>query len=108
MRQGRNSQAALGVLPTGHGHCAIVEEAKCDVHPRCHTGPQRLAPRVKVRAVPNVLEDVLRLREWRRAYPGHTLTTYLGQIAGVPGRLLDQPAHAVAANTATDDVPFQG
>ena len=63
---------------------------------------------MKVGAVTNVLEDVPRLRERRRAYPGHTLTAHLGQIAGVPGRLLDQPAHTVAANTATDDVPFQG
>src|SRR5262249_39599862 len=65
-------------------------------------------PGVKVGTVTNVLEDMMRLRERRRAYPGHPLPAHLGQIAGMPGRLLDQPAHAMAPNTTTDDVPFQG
>src|SRR5262249_15624576 len=82
--------------------------AKRDVHPGCHAGPQRLAPGGKKGAVTNVLEDMTCLREWRRAYPGHTLPAHLGQIAGVPGRLPDQPAHAMAPNTATADGPFQG
>src|SRR5262249_16927898 len=108
VRQGWNSHAALGVLPTGHGHRPVVEETKGDVHPGGHTGPQRLAPGVKVGTVTNVLEDMMRLRERRRAYPRHPLPAHLGQIAGMPGRLLDHPAHAMAPNTTTDDVPFQG
>ena len=77
------------------------------VHPGRNAGPQRLAARVKIRAIADVLDNVARLSERCGAHPGHTLTAHLGQIAGMPGGLLDQTTHAVAADTSTDYLAFQ-
>src|SRR5437764_9382117 len=107
VRQGWDDHTPLRILATRHGDRTVVEQAEGDVYPGCNTGPQGLAAGVEVRAIADVLDDVTRLGKWRCAHPGHAFTTHLRQIAGMPSGLLDQTAHAVAADAATDDLAFQ-
>ena len=103
----RDAHAALRVLAARHRHSTIVEKLERDVDPSRHTGAQGLAAGVKIRAVADVLENVIGVAERRRADPRQTLAAHLRQVAGVAHILLDQPTHTVAADAAAGDLAVE-
>ena len=89
-------QAAVHVLPSGHGDCVVVENAVGDVDAGGDGGPDGEYAGMEIGAVADVLEGVRSFREGRLADPGSALAAHLGEQLGVAVH----PAHHVVAADA--------
>ena len=80
----RHRERAVHRLAAGHRHRVVVEDLERDVDVRRDRGPDRQQPRVEVRPVPDVLEDVPALAELRFPDPARALPAHVGVAGGGP------------------------
>ena len=106
-RQGGHGQRSGGLLAAGHGNGIVVENLECDVDARGHGRLHGQATGVKVRAVTEILEDVLRAAEGLGADPRGAFGTHLKQVFDAAAHIAHQAAHAVTADAASRDLALE-
>src|SRR5229473_7626845 len=62
---------------------------------------------MKVRAVTDVLKNVLPFDKWRHADPGSAITTHVRQEGVAAAQVRQARRHAVTADAAAGDLPFE-
>jgi hypothetical protein len=96
---------ARGPLAAGHRDHAVVEELERDLHAGGDARAHGQSPRVEVGAVPEVLEQVIRIRVGLEADPVGALGAHRAHVLDAA---VHEQGHRVAADPAPDRCAFGG
>src|SRR5882762_2765383 len=103
-RDDRRVERAVVALPAGHRHRVVVEDLVGHVDLRRHRGADREQPRMEVRAVAEIGEDVLLVSEGRLADPRRAFGSHVRE----GGRAAIHPyRHEMAADARGSAAAFR-
>ena len=102
-----NGERSSSLLAARHGDRGVVENLVSDVDARRYAGGDGHGPRVEVRAVADVLKNVMAIDEGRHADPGRALTAHVGEERIAAAQVRELRGHGMTAYAAAGDLAFQ-